>query len=605
VAHGSDLYAGGKFDTAGGVVVNSITRWDGSAWHAMGQGLIQGGVAGVAYALTIHDGELVVGGLFQTANGVPAPYIARFNGLWHAYPGGPDRTVHSLAVYNGELIAGGEFSPYYSGNLNRVARWNGSAWQNLGPGVGDPASSYGIVTSLAVSAGRLFVIGEYTKIGAADAFRIARWNGASWETWPGDLYGGSVAALTEYGGELIAGGVFTLGPNLARFDGTSWHALGPISSPAGPAGVGSLAVYNGELVVGGTFALAGGVPANGIARWNGTIWQPLGAGVDGGVAALTVWNGELIVGGSFSNAGGAPAQRIAKWNGTAWLPMGSLPATVNALAVWNGALVAGHGGFAGVRSWNGSTWVQVGTGLLPSNVHALGVYAGELIAGGGSSDIVAKWNGTAWSSLGLQGGGFVEDLVTHGGELFAAGQFWNGGAMRDVAAWNGVSWQSLEGGTTNGDAFSLASYGGALILGGNFGVVGLQGSPLVARWSSPLALVRANQPGGNGSGVVIENRWLVPGHEYFNIFSTDVCAGGPGTGPYGGLCSNDFSNLVQQALLPLGAAPFHYLATGSSASFGPYPAPIGLTLDVLCIDSVNVATGNLGCLSAVSRWTVY
>ena len=62
--------------------------------------------------------------------------------------------------------------------------------------------------------------------------------------------------------------------------------------------------------------------------------------------------------------------------------------------------------------------------------------------------------------------------------------------------------------------------------------------------------------------------------------------------------------LVQQALLPLGAAPFHYLATGASASFGPYPAPVGLTFDVLCIDSLNVASGSLGCLSAVSRYTV-
>ena len=82
-------------------------------------------------------------------------------------------------------------------------------------------------------------------------------------------------------------------------------------------------------------------------------------------------------------------------------------------------------------------------------------------------------------------------------------------------------------------------------------------------------------------------------------------AGGPGTGPYGGLCANDFAALVQQALLPHGAAPFHYLATGSLASFGPYPAPVGLTFDVLCIDSLNFATGNVGCLSAVSRYTVY
>ena len=42
-------------------------------------------------------------------------------------------------------------------------------------------------------------------------------------------------------------------------------------------------VYNGELVVGGRFTCAGGVPANYIAKWNGTSWSALGTGMDGWV----------------------------------------------------------------------------------------------------------------------------------------------------------------------------------------------------------------------------------------------------------------------------------------------------------------------------------
>src|SRR2546427_13130097 len=33
---GSDLYAGGYFTTAGGSAANSIAKWDGSSWAALG-----------------------------------------------------------------------------------------------------------------------------------------------------------------------------------------------------------------------------------------------------------------------------------------------------------------------------------------------------------------------------------------------------------------------------------------------------------------------------------------------------------------------------------------------------------------------------------------
>jgi hypothetical protein len=69
------------------------------------------------------------------------------------------------------------------------------------------------------------------------------------------------------------------------------------------------------LIAGGPFA--GVVPGlNGVARWDGATWQPLGPGiVSGGVNALAVRSGELIVGGAFSNAGGQLAHDLARWHG--------------------------------------------------------------------------------------------------------------------------------------------------------------------------------------------------------------------------------------------------------------------------------------------------
>jgi peptidoglycan hydrolase-like amidase len=87
----------------------------------------------------------------------------------------------------------------------------------------------------------------------------------------------------------------------------------------------ALTVYNGELIAGGEFTYAGGVTCNGIARWNGSQWQPLGTGMNGSLRcrALTVYNGELIAGGWFTTAGGVTCNYIARWNGSQWQPLGT------------------------------------------------------------------------------------------------------------------------------------------------------------------------------------------------------------------------------------------------------------------------------------------
>ena len=81
------------------------------------------------------------------------------------------------------------------------------------------------------------------------------------------------------------------------------------------------------IVATGRFSTAGGIPASGIARWDGTTWSALGAGLTNNVGSLGIPSGyalkvlpsgELVVTGDFQNAGGAPASKIAKWNGSTW-----------------------------------------------------------------------------------------------------------------------------------------------------------------------------------------------------------------------------------------------------------------------------------------------
>lgn len=74
-----ELYAVGGFSAADGQIVNSVARWDGAAWHAVGGGA--GGGAGYASTvLAAPGGDLYVAGSFTTAGGAPARGVARWDG---------------------------------------------------------------------------------------------------------------------------------------------------------------------------------------------------------------------------------------------------------------------------------------------------------------------------------------------------------------------------------------------------------------------------------------------------------------------------------------------------------------------------------------------
>ena len=68
------------------------------------------------------------------------------------------------------------------------------------------------------------------------------------------------------------------------FSDANWAPLGSGMNGS----VYSLAVSGGNLYAGGQFTMAGGVSATNIAEWNGNSWSALGSGVNGAVYALAV-----------------------------------------------------------------------------------------------------------------------------------------------------------------------------------------------------------------------------------------------------------------------------------------------------------------------------
>ncbi|MFO0826591.1 MAG: hypothetical protein U0572_00435 [Phycisphaerales bacterium] len=558
---GSALYAGGGFTVAGGVTVNRIAKWDGSSWSALGSGVN----SDVKALTTFDDGSgtgpaLYAGGAFTIAGGVAANSVAKWNGSsWSALgsgmSGGLLPSVYALTTFDDgagggpALYAGGGFTVAGGVLANRIAKWNGGAWSALGFGLGGGGSPSVFTLSTyddGSGAGpALYVGGNFTAAGGVTANSIAKWNGSSWSAL-GSGTNADVLAFSAFddgsgvGPALYCGGVFTTAGGLvtnqvAKRVGSSWSALGSgldssvfcattfdDGSGAGPA-----------LYVGGNFTSAGGTIVNRIARWDGSTWSALGSGVNGAVRGLAVFddgsgNGPaLYAGGDFTLANGAAANRIAKWNGSTWSPLGAgvsggvLPAVYavtayggggGAPALYVGGTFTTAGGVAAnlLAKWNGSSWSAVGSGLSGGTSPAVlaftifdsgsgggpALYVGGdfTTAGGITVNRIARWNGLSWSKLGTGTDGAVRALASFddgsgaGPALYAGGSFATAGGVtaNRAAKWNGASWSALGSGL-NASVHSLTTFddgvnGAALYAGGDFTIAGDVSAARIARW---------------------------------------------------------------------------------------------------------------------------
>ncbi|MCU0866903.1 MAG: hypothetical protein MUC36_24220 [Planctomycetes bacterium] len=255
---------------------------------------------------------------------------------------------------------------------------------------------------------------------------------------------------------LVVGGTFTVAGgvaanNLAVYDfaTASWSALGPglrvatrwPSTPSLPSGAGSVTALavapDHSLLVVGSFTHAGDTAARNVARWNGTTWASLGAGVTtadpvplAGVACLP--NGDVVVCGNLSSSGDA----ATRWNGSTWTPLPQLPTSPVAaggtaiLALQNGELVLA----------NDESYIGLGV------VAECGLY---------------RWNGSGWTSLGISNTTLLRSCnalaETSTGTLLAAGYASGGTAVR---AFDGTSWQTFGTTTLLGRATALAPLAG-------------------------------------------------------------------------------------------------------------------------------------------------
>ncbi len=443
--NGSDVYVGGNFNLAGSISTNNIARFNSGNWFALGSGLSG---SSIVNAININGSSIYISGnLDGTAGASPVALknVALFNGTtWSAVGNGlhdvatNSGVVRATAFTGGILYTGGSFSRSNTTVMNNMARFSASNWTAFHPGtLANLKGVAGKINAIAIDGTNVYVGGEFQSVHNISANNLARWNGTSWAEVGGGV-NGRVNALTYANSKLYVGGFFTQGGGVTTitrvgiWNGTTWEnggragttevfALSTIGTNLYYSHDNAIWVYNGttntlfgnvsfggaiyamktvgsDLYIGGAFTQApGSVAANRIAKYNGTTWSALGAGVDNTVRAIAADGSTLYAGGDFTTAGGNAANYVAKWNGTTWSALGSgLNGSVNAIAIM-GSNVFVAGGFntaggntaIGIAGYNGTAWSGIGTGMSGGvgglTVNALGVTASNLFTGGAFS----------------------------------------------------------------------------------------------------------------------------------------------------------------------------------------------------------------------------
>ncbi|MCR9103144.1 MAG: HYR domain-containing protein, partial [bacterium] len=356
------------------------------------------------------SGQLDIAGyhiqLDECAGPVASPEaMASATGTWSPLGPGLNGTVETIVVAaSGDVYVGGSFTEAGGITANRIAKWDGTNWSTLGSGLGGTCNAIAIATNGDVYAG-----GFFSTAGGATVDDIAVWDGTNWSALGSGSSVFSCSALAiAPDGTLYAGGFWVnIGGvrsfSIASWDGSSWSTLGSgLASSSGSIGSCEDIVISsdGSLYAAGVFATAGGTPAVNIAKWDGTSWSALGAGLNERVFALDLASdGTLYATGDFTEAGGSPAGAIAKWDGTSWSALGS------------------GLGFTGFDYGLGIKVASDGT------VYVIGQF--DLTPGSISGDKnIAKWDGASWSGVGTglsSSGNAIEESPS--GEIYVGGSF--------------------------------------------------------------------------------------------------------------------------------------------------------------------------------------
>jgi hypothetical protein len=528
--------------------IQSAGMWDTN--FASSSKIIDGGVVNVM--LAVGD-TLFIGGDFRFFNKVECFHIIQYDRVTKSFSKvgeGFNGAVTSLAWHKGKLYAGGDFTRSgftQSITMNHLAVFDGNAWSEFGGGTNSA------VLAMAFLQDSLYIGGGFTQVADLNLSYLAAWDGSSW-TDESNGVNGSVDALYPVGDSIFVGGDFWLpsenlrkvgvlyngllnpmGPGvdgnvysfdlvgdtlwvagdffyegdysqalgcLAAWDGNNWHAIQRDSNiGTNNAAINQVISVGDAMYILGTFSSIVGVPAHGIAKYQGGKWSSLSGDLFGtGVCAIP-YDNTFWVGGRFSSAGTLPTNGIATYDGTNWNAVGNgstIQDGYNTLVVDAIAADSKYIYFGGdftkigsqfvnhVAAWDKSKhqWTTLGKGV-DNDVYAISIFGSDVYIGGaffraGSVDArhIALWNEATqtWSAMGAGSVRYIGAIASDSSGVYASVFFPLEGSepVNYIGRWDGTSWNQI-GGAMSGYANALLRWNGNLYMGGNiYAIDGLQ-----------------------------------------------------------------------------------------------------------------------------------
>jgi len=321
--NGGDVYVGGSFSQIGGMPRNCLAKLsatgDGAAdpsWNADTGGKY-------VYALTPSGSSVFAGGAFTAINGVVSLSVAKLSSgtgarddTFPAQVGNPGRALAVARQADGNVIVGGDF--YLADGLpcQNLARFNadGTVDNTWVPGADGP------VTAIVLQDANVFIAGNFRSVGGQSRSFLAKLNatgnGQADAAWNPNLSGPVDAFAIETTNLFVASSSF---PGSETITKLSTIGTGETDSNWNPGvfecfscgGFGdklvrSLAVDASNVYVGGDFdainaGAIGSIERRGLAKLSATgsgtpdlLWDPA---LGSGVRVLTLADTNLYAGG--------------------------------------------------------------------------------------------------------------------------------------------------------------------------------------------------------------------------------------------------------------------------------------------------------------------
>ena len=454
-----EMFLLGSFLAAGGMQgLDDLVRWDGTGWFPLGRDGYSVDAGGKLLA-TEDALYLYSPGAMFGMDGVARWHFATESWEELALAGG----VRALAV---DTLTG---SVYAAGRLMRdgawsenVVRWDRAQWEFVGGTFTESLNGSAEIRALATGVdGALYAGGTFLEVDGTEARLVARWDSTAWVPLAGglDSWSSEVNTLAFSGSDLFAGGRFGRAilndttdvstSAVARWDGTTWHALGSIPDSEYCNGItgGGVdqivpGVAPGEVYLHGSISgVAGGdcyVPSGKVARWDGAAWTgiPGTDDIEGDprrVNGIAFRNGRLLVGGDFDALGGQPVRSAALYEDAVWKPLVAED-TLGLVGVVHGLVTDADGTlYALHHAWNE----------------------------GGSGERISRWEGGGWADVAGYIDGDTYTLLPHDGGLYVGGDFYQGiggSEPGQLVYWDGAeTWTTVDNPHYNEPVRALAA----------------------------------------------------------------------------------------------------------------------------------------------------